>query len=711
MPTCHAELALPLWPFSQAEEALTALAKAAGLGPLETGRPAESPAAPHLSADRLGAWLDEAAPRYGLEAPGVVATGGELTCVLQRASPGLFYVSHRGLLALLSASRSRLTLLGPDLQRWTLRRSRVEQLICEEAAAAHRPAVCSLLRRLQLSARRRAQLEHRLLAQRLSAEPVATGWLLRQAPGGPLRGRGHRASILYDLTRIGIAYLLSYACGLLAILLLGRGALGGRLDVGWLLGSLLLIALAVALRFGGVAVEERLGSLAGALLKERLLLGALRADSLMVRQDGIGRILGRILEAESLEWLISGGGLALLLGGLELLWAALLLAAVPGGRPLLILLAVYCAAALGLSIGFLQRYRGWAAARLSLSARTIESMVGHRTRLVQLPVGDWHKDEDAALAGYQARSQALDRVAMVLHGVLPRGWLLVSLLGLMPQLLWVRAVTPELAVLLWVVLLSSHSFGQLGAGLLRLGGVLVAWEQVSPLLTAAALEPAPPAAPAEAFSGSRPEPPGAPLLRASGLSYAAPGRNEPLLRDCELAVATGQRLLLEGPSGSGKSTLAAILAGLRAPAGGLLLLHGLDLHSLGPQKWRRRVALAPQFHDNHILTASLAFNLLLGRAWPPQPADLVAARELCEALGLGPLLARMPGGLHQQVGETGWRLSQGERSRVYLARTLLQRADLLILDESLAALDPETLRQVSTCLLQCTGALLLIAHP
>lgn len=711
MPAAVTELALPLWPLAQAEEALHILATAAGLRPLERERPAEVPAMEPLSADRLGAWLDEAAQRHGLEASGVVATGGELTSLLRRASPGLFYIHQRGLLALLAAGRSQVTLLGPDLRRWTVRRSRIEQLLFAEAAAAHRPAVYALLDRLQLTADKRAQLEHRLLVQRLAAEAVATAWLLREAPGRSLRVQLRRAGIAYDLARIGIAYLLGHACGLLALLLLGRGALGGRLDVGWLLGSLLLLALAVALRFGGVATEERLGSLGGALLKERLLLGALRADSMKVRRDGIGRILGCILEAESLEWLISGGGLALLLSGLELLLAALLLAAVPGGLPLLLLLAAYGTAAWGLSRAFIRRYRGWAAARLALSAQTIESMMGYRTRLVQLPVGDWHKDEDAALSRYQAASQALDRVAMVLHGLLPRGWLLVSLLGFGPQLLWVRSATPELAILLWAVLLAVHSFGQLGAGILRLGGVLVAWEHVSPLLAAAALAPAPPAAQLEELSGSSQEPSGSPLLRASGLSYAAPGRSQLLLRDCELTVGTGQRLLLEGPSGSGKSTLAAILAGLREPAGGLLLLRGLDLSSLGPQKWRRRVALVPQFHDNHILTASLAFNLLLGRAWPPQPADLEAARELCEALGLGPLLSRMPGGLHQQMGETGWRLSQGERSRVYLARTLLQRADLLILDESLAALDPETLHRVSVCLLQRAGALLLIAHP
>jgi ATP-binding cassette, subfamily B, bacterial len=65
----------------------------------------------------------------------------------------------------------------------------------------------------------------------------------------------------------------------------------------------------------------------------------------------------------------------------------------------------------------------------------------------------------------------------------------------------------------------------------------------------------------------------------------------------------------------------------------------------------------------------------------------------------------------QQVGETGWQLSHGERSRLFIARALLQRADVVVLDESFAALDPETLRQVLECVLARTKTLLVIAHP
>jgi ATP-binding cassette subfamily B protein len=175
-------------------------------------------------------------------------------------------------------------------------------------------------------------------------------------------------------------------------------------------------------------------------------------------------------------------------------------------------------------------------------------------------------------------------------------------------------------------------------------------------------------------------------------------------------MARRDRVLLTGPSGSGKSTLAALLVGLRRPASGLLLMGGLDRATLG-QQWHQWATEAPQFHDNHVFSGTLAFNLLMGREWPPTAAALAEARAVCEDLGLGPLLQRMPGGLQQRVGETGWQLSHGERSRVFLARALLQRAPLTVLDESFAALDPPTLHRCLRCALQRSQALVVIAHP
>lgn len=87
------------------------------------------------------------------------------------------------------------------------------------------------------------------------------------------------------------------------------------------------------------------------------------------------------------------------------------------------------------------------------------------------------------------------------------------------------------------------------------------------------------------------------------------------------------------------------------------------------------------------------------------------AQQLCEELGLSGLLARMPAGLMQMVGESGWQLSHGERSRIFLARALLQKAKVTVLDESFAALDPATLKQCLTCAFKHAQTLIVIAHP
>jgi ABC-type multidrug transport system fused ATPase/permease subunit len=179
----------------------------------------------------------------------------------------------------------------------------------------------------------------------------------------------------------------------------------------------------------------------------------------------------------------------------------------------------------------------------------------------------------------------------------------------------------------------------------------------------------------------------------------------------ELVIAAGERVLVEGPSGGGKSTLGALLAGLRVPQSGAILLGGLDRETLGSTAWRRHVALAPQFHENHVLTETLAYNLLMGRDWPPRAEDLREAECICNELGLNELLTRMPAGLFEMVGETGWRLSHGERSRLYIARALLQGAELVIFDESFAALDPENLQRALACVLKRAPTLMAIGHP
>jgi ATP-binding cassette subfamily B protein len=300
--------------------------------------------------------------------------------------------------------------------------------------------------------------------------------------------------------------------------------------------------------------------------------------------------------------------------------------------------------------------------------------------------------------------------------IVPRGWMILSLLLLVRQFFSAAATPAGLAVTFGGMLLALGALKKLTASLASLGSAAIAWEQVKTLFDAASRQESNGALEftlqrtAEEPDESIPKQ-GVTLLEMRDLVFAHQGRTQKVLDGCSLNIAHGDRILLEGPSGGGKSTLVSLLTGLREPDSGLIMFRGLDWQTLGLKTWRRGVAAAPQFHENHILTGTLAFNLLMGRRWPAQPEDVELAGKVCRELGLGSLLDRMPAGLFQQVGETGWQLSYGERSRVFLARALLQGADVVILDESFGALDPETLHQAMDCVRSRAETLVVTAHP
>jgi ATP-binding cassette subfamily B protein len=324
----------------------------------------------------------------------------------------------------------------------------------------------------------------------------------------------------------------------------------------------------------------------------------------------------------------------------------------------------------------------------------------------------WHDDEDRALESYLKLSRLRDFDATLLLA-LPRGWLLAGVCGLAPAFVNGQSSQQSLAVSLGGVLLVYRALDKLAESLATLAAAGIAWQQVAPFFRAASRRQSKglPAYATGPTTGTLRRAAGSALIEAHDLAFRYDGRDEQVLRGCRLSVHAGDRVLLKGPSGGGKSTLASLLPGMRSPQGGLLLLDGLDRQTLGAEGWRRRVASAPQFHENHVLTETFAFNLLMGRSWPPRPQDVAEAEAVCLELGLGELLARMPAGFWQMVGESGWQLSHGERSRLYIARALLQGAELVVLDESFAALDPENLRLALSCVLRRAPTLVVVAHP
>jgi ATP-binding cassette, subfamily B, bacterial len=289
-----------------------------------------------------------------------------------------------------------------------------------------------------------------------------------------------------------------------------------------------------------------------------------------------------------------------------------------------------------------------------------------------------------------------------------------------------------LAVSLGGVLLASQGLSKLAAGAQSLSSLANAWRQVGPLFQAAArprqlpaLGFTPPASGRPVGSDGTADASQAgyashsygtqngaqPLLQTRDLVFRYRPQGQPVLRSVSLQIFPGDRLLLEGPSGGGKTTLGAVLTGLRSPESGSMLLWGFDRQLLGTEAWRKRVVMAPQFQENHVFSETFAFNLLMGRRWPPEAEDLAEAEAVCRELGLGEVLERMPSGFQQMLGESGWQLSHGERSRLFIARTLLQQADLIVLDESFGALDPENLARALQCVLQRARTVLVIAHP
>jgi len=420
-------------------------------------------------------------------------------------------------------------------------------------------------------------------------------------------------------------------------------------------------------------------------------------------------LLGRVIEAQAVEALALSGGFLALVAALELAMAAAVLATVSLTMAALL---VACAAA-GIAFGwwFFVRRRLWTRRRLGMTHDLVEGMVGHRTRIAQEPVEGWHNREDQDLERYLLASRTMDRAAVWLTAVLPRGWLMVGILALTPPFISGTASPAALAVALGGMLLAYRAFRRFTAGVSFLAGAAIAWKQAAPVFRAAA-RPQSIGSPAFAFAppaGSASV--GREFLDGHALSFRYRDRSEPVLHGCNLRVRHGERLLLQGPSGGGKSTLASLLTGLRIPDSGLLTLDGLDRQTIGVDGWRRRVVAAPQFHENHVFMGTFAFNLLMGGEWPPRSEDLERAEMLCRDLGLGDLLARMPAGLSQQVGETGWQLSHGERTRLFIARALLQPADFIVLDESFAQLDPENLHRALQCVLDRTPTLMVIAHP
>lgn len=712
-------MSLPEWPGDRAAEVLECLARASGLRTRDARLPPPPPAA--LRVDSAGdtaltRWLEAAAAWLELDLQPVSCSYAEVDAMLAQSGPALVRVidgDQVRWIALLRGTGARLTVLGPDLRSHAVALEDLRARIAAHIEGVNNPSLDAVVEGLGLEDRAAARVKLALRKELVGSWRISGLYLLRTPPSASFWEMLREARLPRSAGALVLSHAALAALTAGAWFMLGRGALDGRLDTGWLLGWALLLLSTVPLRMLGVWAQGRVAIDGGAQLKRRLLHGTLRLEPEEIRVEGVGHLLGRVIESEAVEALALAGGLSAVLALLELAVAAWILAQGAGGALHAGALLGWSALAVGLGWLWLRHRDRWTAQRLDITHDLVERMVGHRTRLAQERPSRWHDGEDEAVARYAHASADMDRAAVALGVLVPRGWLVVALLALLPSFVAGEAPPQAFAVSVGGVLYALGALGGLTSGLVSLGGALIAWRQVSPLFHAARREERR-GVPTYATSSHEAANAGAnreSVVEGVSLRFRYPSRQEPVLDDCAVQIREGDRVLLEGPSGGGKSTLASLLVGLRAPDAGLLLLRGLDQATLGAATWRRRVVAAPQFHENHVLTETFAFNLLMGRGWPADDAAMNEASELCTALGLGPLLERMPAGLLQMVGETGWQLSHGERSRLFLARALLQGADLVVLDESFAALDPENLTKALECTLARVRTVVVIAHP
>jgi ATP-binding cassette subfamily B protein len=710
------DLAQIAWPLSALPDAIAIVARHSGLPP----RPGEKAGSKGdwIGADEslVGQWIETTARQFGLEAEPVGSTYADLASFVRGVGPAILRLPGAQTLAeirfvvLLKGRRDRVVALAPDLRQHRVNGAALIAALRGEIEAPVIAETDQLLAEAGISRRRRNRARVAILEQRLADITVRNCWMLRLPPSASFFAQMRQLGLLRRFGSFLALHSIQYAIYVLSWMLLGYGVLRGRIEPGWLLAWALLLITIIPLRMLESWWQGLLSIDIGALLKQRLLFGALKLEPEETRHQGIGQLLGSVLESDAVENLALTGALVNVVGVVELVVACAVLALGAGGVLHMLALVIWTAGSGYLAWRYYLQRRDWTAQRLDMTHDLVEQMVGHRTRLAQQRPERWHETEDQFLPSYVEFSRRMDRAAVQLQLLTARGWLVVGLLGVGPTFVFGRASTASIAVGIGGVLLAYRALTRLSVGLTGLAGAVVAWQRAAKLFDTAARPHSHAAVvwtpPKAAAADAR-----ATVLEARNLIYRYSDRAQPALQDCSLRIQAGERLLLEGPSGGGKSTLGAVFTGLRDANSGLLLLHGLDRRTMGSDSWRRRVVAAPTFRDNYVLTETFAFNLLMGRGWPPTAEDFDEAQAICSELGLDRLLARMPSGLMQMVGETGWQLSHGEKSRLYMARALLQNADLVILDESFAALDPETLQLAMRCALKRANTLLLIAHP
>ncbi|MFE1961644.1 ABC transporter ATP-binding protein [Streptomyces sp. NPDC059479] len=264
-----------------------------------------------------------------------------------------------------------------------------------------------------------------------------------------------------------------------------------------------------------------------------------------------------------------------------------------------------------------------------------------------------------------------------------------------------------IAFLLYVFYLASP-VGSLVAGLSMLQqglGAVGRIEQVKHMPVEDDVDPDPEVDPATGGTAPESRPSGAPPVEFRDVRFSYPGRG-PALRGISYTVPGGTQTALVGLSGAGKTTMFALLQRFHEPESGRILIDGVDIATLPRAEVRRRIAYVEQ--ESPVMAGTIEDNLRYA-ATDASDQDIA---EVLRLTRLDTLIERLPDGLRTSVGNRGVTLSGGERQRLAIARALLRRPEVLLLDEATAQLDANNERALREAVDQaarrCT--VILIAH-
>ncbi len=178
---------------------------------------------------------------------------------------------------------------------------------------------------------------------------------------------------------------------------------------------------------------------------------------------------------------------------------------------------------------------------------------------------------------------------------------------------------------------------------------------------------------------------------------------EPVLKDINFKIKSGEMIGLVGHSGAGKSTLINLCMRLYDPDSGVITVGGIDIKSINPQEFRKNIGVV--FQETYLFSGTVYENI----AYADKNATPEAVIRAAKIANAHKFITKLPDGYNTVIGEDGHSLSGGERQRISIARAILKDPKILILDEATSSLDPETEIEIQEALARLTKGRTTIA--